>query len=193
MDSSKAHSELTATPPSKGFVCWFTGLSGAGKSAIANALAPILRERGLRIERLDGDILRKSLTADLGFSEDDRNKNIRRATFVAKLLSRNNVGVLASFISPYRKIRQYVRDEVVNMVEVFVKCPLEICIERDVKMMYKRAIAGEIKDFTGISHPYEEPDHEKCEVIVETDKETLEESVRKVLTKLEEMGLVPHA
>lgn len=172
----------------EGFVLWFTGLSGSGKSTIADRVAEKLRERGLKIERLDGDTVRKSLTRDLGFSERDRNENIRRVAFVAKLLSRNGVGVIASFISPYRKIRNHVREEVTNFVEVYAKCPLEICIERDPKGLYKRALNGEIENFTGISHPYEEP--ENPEILLETDKETVDECVDKVINKLEEFGLV---
>ena len=172
----------------EGFVLWFTGLSGSGKSTIADRVAEKLRERGLKIERLDGDTVRKSLTRDLGFSERDRNENIRRVAFVAKLLSRNGVGVIASFISPYRKIRNHVREEVTNFVEVYAKCPLEICIERDPKGLYKKALNGEIENFTGVSHPYEEP--ENPEILLETDKETVDECVEKVINKLEEFGLV---
>ena len=172
----------------EGFVLWFTGLSGSGKSTIADRVAEKLRERGLKIERLDGDTVRKSLTRDLGFSERDRNENIRRVAFVAKLLSRNGVGVIASFISPYRKIRNHVREEVTNFVEVYAKCPLETCIERDPKGLYKRALNGEIENFTGVSHPYEEP--ENPEILLETDKETVDECVDKVINKLEEFGLV---
>ena len=172
----------------EGFVLWFTGLSGSGKSTIADRVAEKLRERGLKIERLDGDTVRKSLTRDLGFSERDRNENIRRVAFVAKLLSRNGVGVIASFISPYRKIRNHVREEVTNFVEVYAKCPLETCIERDPKGLYKKALNGEIENFTGISHPYEEP--ENPEILLETDKETVDECVDKVINKLEEFGLV---
>ena len=172
----------------EGFVLWFTGLSGSGKSTIADRVAEKLRERGLKIERLDGDTVRKSLTRDLGFSERDRNENIRRVAFVAKLLSRNGVGVIASFISPYRKIRNHVREEVTNFVEVYAKCPLEICIERDPKGLYKKALNGEIENFTGVSHPYEEP--EDPEILLETDKETVDECVDKVINKLEEFGLI---
>jgi len=172
----------------KGFVLWFTGLSGSGKSAIADKVAEKLKERGLRIERLDGDIVRKSLTKDLGFSENDRNENIKRVTFVAKLLSRNDVGVIASFISPYREIRKHVRNEVTNFIEVYTKCPLDVCIQRDPKGLYKKALNGEIENFTGVSHPYEEP--ENPEILLETDKESIEESVEKVIKKLEEFGLV---
>lgn len=170
----------------KGFTLWFTGLPCSGKSAIADRLAEILKERGLRVERLDGDIVRQSLTRDLGFSRKDRDENIRRVTFVAKLLSRNDVAVLTSFISPYREIRNESRREIKNFIEVYVKCSLEVCMERDIKGMYKKALRGEIKEFTGISDPYEEPLHP--EILVESDKETLEESVANVLGRLGELG-----
>jgi adenylyl-sulfate kinase len=167
---------------------WLTGLSGAGKTTIAIALESKLRERDVRVERLDGDTVRQGLTRDLGFSKEDRDKNIERVTFVAKLLSRNGVGVLASFISPYRAARQIVREETTNFIEVFVDAPLEVCIERDVKGMYAKAIAGEIKEFTGISDPYEPP--EAPEITVNTDRETVDESVQKILHYLEERQFI---
>ncbi len=170
----------------RGFTLWFTGLPCSGKSVVADGVAEILRGRGLRVERLDGDIVRQDLTRDLGFSREDRNENIRRVTFVAKLLTRNGVAVLTSFISPYREIRARSRREIGNYIEVYAKCPLEVCIRRDVKGMYQKAIRGEIKEFTGVSDPYEEP--ENPEILLETDKETLEESVQKVLRSLEELG-----
>lgn len=170
----------------KGFTLWFTGLPCSGKSAVADRVAEILRERGLRVERLDGDIVRQSLTRDLGFSREDRNENIRRVTFVAKLLTRNGVAVLTSFISPYRDIRANARQEIGSFVEVYTKCSLEVCIQRDVKGMYIKAMNGEIKEFTGVSDPYEEPLNP--EILLETDKEDLDESASKVLKKLEEMG-----
>lgn len=169
----------------KGFTLWFTGLPCSGKSAVANRVAEILRERGMRVERLDGDIVRQSLTSDLGFSREDRNENIRRVTFVAKLLTRNGVAVLTSFISPYREIRAQSRQEIGNFIEVYTKCALEVCIERDIKGMYKKAMKGEIKEFTGISDPYEEPSNP--EILLQTDKETLEESAQKVLRRLKEL------
>jgi len=172
----------------KGFVLWFTGLSGSGKSVIADRVAEKLKEKGLKIERLDGDIVRKSLTKDLGFSENDRNENIKRVTFVAKLLSRNDVGVIASFISPYREIRNHVKNEVTNFIEVYTKCSLDVCIQRDPKGLYKKALNGEIENFTGVSHPYEEP--ENPEILLETDKLSLEESVGKVIKKIEEFTLI---
>ncbi len=172
----------------KGFTVWFTGLPCSGKSTIADKVAEILRNKGLKVERLDGDIVRKNLTRDLGFSREDRNENIRRVTFVAKLLTRNGVAVLSSFVSPYKEIRNYARKEIGNFVEVYVKCPIEVCIQRDVKGLYKKAMTGEIKDFTGVSDPYEEP--ENPELILETDKETLEESVEKVIKKLKELNYI---
>ncbi len=174
-----------------GFVLWFTGLSGAGKTTIAIALEPKLRERGIRIERLDGDIVRTQLTRDLGFSKEDRDKNIERVTFVAKLLSRNNVGVLASFISPYAATRDYVRGETTNFIEVFVDAPLEVCAERDVKGMYAKAFAGEIKNFTGVSDPYEAPVNPDIHLL--TDPETVDQSVEIILNWLEERGFIPAA
>lgn len=172
----------------KGFTAWFTGLPCSGKTAVANRVAEILKERGLRVERLDGDIVRQSLTRDLGFSKEDRNENITRVTFVAKLLTRNGVAVLTSFISPYREIRDMAREEIGNFIEIYAKCSLEVCMERDVKGMYEKAIKGEIKEFTGISDPYEEP--LDPEILLETDKETLEESVDKVIKRLSDLGYI---
>jgi len=172
----------------KGVTLWFTGLPCSGKSAVADRVAEILGKRGLRIERLDGDIVRKSLTKDLGFSKKDRDENIRRITFVAKLLTRNGVIVLTSFISPYRKVRAYACEEIGNFIEVYVKCSLDVCIKRDVKGMFEKAIKGEIKEFTGISDPYEEP--LDPDILLETDKEELEESAAKVIEKLKELGYI---
>jgi adenylyl-sulfate kinase len=169
----------------KGFTLWFTGLPCSGKSAVADKVAEILKERGMRVERLDGDIVRRSLTRDLGFSRKDRDENIRRVTFVAKLLTRNGVAVLTSFISPYREIRAESRREIGHFIEVYAKCSLDVCIQRDIKGMYQKAIRGEIKEFTGISDPYEEPLNP--EILLETDKETLDESTAKVLKRLEEL------
>jgi adenylyl-sulfate kinase len=173
----------------KGFVMWFTGLSGAGKTTVSTPLAEQLRARGLKIERLDGDVVRQSLTRDLGFSKEDRDKNIERVTFVAKLLSRNEVGVLASFISPYRETRAMIQRETTNFIEVFVNAPLEVCAERDVKGMYAKAFAGEIKNFTGVSDPYEEPLNP--DIILNTHEETVEESIARCIAYLEEHGYIP--
>ena len=175
----------------KGVTVWFTGMSGAGKTALAIPLAEELRRRGLKVERLDGDIVRQSLTRDLGFSKEDRDKNIERVTFVAKLLTRNGVAVLCSFISPYRAVRARTRQEIGNFVEVYCYAPLETLIERDVKGLYKKALAGEIENFTGISDPYEPP--EDPEVTIDSSRETIEESLSKILRKLEELGYVPPA
>lgn len=167
---------------------WFTGLPCSGKSAVADRVADILKEKGLMVERLDGDIIRRDLTRDLGFSKADRDENIRRVTFVAKLLTRNGVAVLTSFVSPYREARDRARREIGNFYEIFVKCPVEVCMERDVKGMYKKALKGEIKEFTGVDDPFEEP--ESPDLILDTDAETLEESAQKVVDKLREFGYV---
>lgn len=172
----------------KGFTAWFTGLPCCGKTTVADKVAEILKEKGYRVERLDGDIIRKSLTSDLGFSKEDRDENIKRVTFVAKLLTRNDVAVLTTFVSPYRERRNKSRQEIGDFVEIYVRCPVEICMKRDIKGLYKKALAGEIKDFTGVNDPYEEP--ENPELILDTDKETIEESVEKVLKKLEELGYI---
>jgi adenylyl-sulfate kinase len=175
----------------RGVTIWFTGMSGTGKTALAMPLEQELRRRGLKVERLDGDIVRQSLTRDLGFSKEDRDKNIERVTFVAKLLTRNGVAVLCSFISPYRAVRAMVREEVGNFVEIYCHAPLEILVERDVKGLYKKAIAGEIKNFTGISDPYEPP--ENPDVVVDSGAETIEGSLDKILHKLEALGYLPPA
>ena len=172
------------TQRNNGFVLWFTGLSGAGKSELATRVARKLEEKNKYVEILDGDVVRQSLTKDLGFSEADRKTNLERVTYVAKLLSRNGVATLVSFISPYISSREAAKNETTNFIEVFVKCPVEVCIERDTKGLYKKAIAGEIEKFTGISHPYEEPPNP--DVLVETHKETPEESVEVILNYLRE-------
>ncbi|NLH08360.1 MAG: adenylyl-sulfate kinase [Chloroflexi bacterium] len=168
-----------------------TGLSGAGKTTIAKIVEAELKSRGLKIERLDGDVVRQSLTRDLGFSKEDREKNIERVTFVAKLLSRNGVGVIASFISPYRAVRDRVRSETTNFIEVFVNAPLEVCAERDVKGLYAKAFAGEIPNFTGVSDPYEPPLNP--EIVLNTHEETPEESAQKLISYLEQHGYIPVA
>ncbi|MFX0030407.1 MAG: adenylyl-sulfate kinase [Candidatus Hermodarchaeota archaeon] len=174
----------------KGFTLWFTGLPCSGKTVLADAVAEDLRKKGMKVERLDGDIVRKSLTRDLGFTEEDRNMNIERVTFVAKLLTRNGVVVLASFVSPYNKIRDYSRNEIGDYLLVYVKCSLEECEARDVKGMYAKARTGEIKNFTGIDHPFEEPDN--FDILVETDKQPLEESKNIVLKALLDKGYLPN-
>lgn len=172
----------------RGFTAWFTGIPCSGKTTIADRVAEILREKGHRVERLDGDIVRKGLTSDLGFSKEDRDENIKRVTFVAKLLTRNEVAVLATFVSPYRERRAKTREDIGNFVEVYTRCPVEVCIERDVKGMYEKALAGEIRNFTGVDDPYEEP--EDPELILNTDKDDIEECARKVIVKLSELEYV---
>jgi adenylyl-sulfate kinase len=175
----------------KGFTLWFTGLSGSGKTAMAKLIEQELRNRDLKVERLDGDIVRQSLTRDLGFSKEDRDKNIERVTFVAKLLTRNGVAVLCSFISPYRERRAKTRQEIGEFIEVYVECSVEECARRDVKGMYAKAFAGEIKEFTGVSDPYEAP--ENPEIVCNTAHETVKESTAKVIAYLEEHGYIPKA
>jgi len=175
----------------QGFCLWFTGLPCSGKTAVADAVAEELKKRELLVERLDGDIVRKSLTRDLGFSKEDRDKNIERVTFVSKLLSRNGVATLVSFVSPYIKARDNARKECTNFIEVFVDCSVAVCEERDVKGMYKKARQGIIKDFTGVDDPYEAPP--SPELVLKTDDETLEESTMKVLSKLEELRFIEAA
>ena len=174
----------------KGFVLWLTGLSGSGKSTIAEIVEGELVARHIKVERLDGDIVRQDLTSDLGFSKEDRAKNIQRVTFVAKLLSRNGVGCICSFISPYQSIRDKVRIETTNFIEVFVDASLDAVIERDVKGLYKKAIAGEIPNFTGISDPFEAPD--APDLLIQTDDETPLESANQILEYLEDRGLIPY-
>ncbi|MCL5039664.1 MAG: adenylyl-sulfate kinase [Firmicutes bacterium] len=168
----------------KSFIVWFTGLSGSGKSTIANALEQRLHQMGLRTYLLDGDNIRHGLNADLGFSPEDRRENIRRIGEVAKLFVDAGVIVITAFISPYRADRQMVREMVApgEFIEVYVKCPLELCERRDPKGLYKKARRGEITDFTGVSAPYEEP--EKPEVVVESDRESVEEGVEKIIAFL---------
>ena len=176
---SKAH---------KGFVVWLTGLPCSGKTTVAKIVEKELKKSGLKAERLDGDVVRQSLTRDLGFSKEDRDENIERITFVAKLLSRNGVAVIVSFISPYREKRDNARRECTNFIETYVKCPVEVCEKRDVKGMYKKARCGDIKDFTGVSDPYEEP--LKPELVIETDKESPEQSAKKIMEKLRKMNMI---
>jgi adenylylsulfate kinase len=170
----------------RGVTVWFTGLSGAGKTTIRMAIEQALRAEGLKVEVLDGDIVRQNLTRGLGFSKADRDENIRRIGFVANLLTRNGVIVLVSAISPYRSIRDEVRQKIGNFVEVYVNAPLNVCEERDVKGLYKKARAGEIKQFTGIDDPYEPPLTPEVECY--TDQESLEESTAKVLATLRDLG-----
>ena len=172
----------------KGFILWFTGLSGSGKTTLTKALEPELKARGCKVEILDGDVVRTNLSKGLGFSQEDRDTSIRRIGFVANLLSRNGVVAMTAAISPYRAIRDEIRAMEPNFVEVYVTAPLEVCESRDVKGLYAKARAGEIKGFTGIDDPYEEPLNP--EIICYTERESVEESVKKVLTKLEQLGYI---
>jgi adenylyl-sulfate kinase len=169
-----------------GFTIWFTGLSGAGKSTLAEALEQRLKQHGRNVEILDGDIVRTHLSKGLGFSREDRDTNIKRIAFVCGLLTRNGVACISAAISPYSETRVWARQEIGNFVEIYVKCPLEVCRQRDVKGLYKLVDEGKIKNFTGVDDPYEEP--EQPELVIESDRETLAESVTRVLARLVELG-----
>ena len=174
----------------QGATVWFTGLSGAGKSTIAEGLIALLRENDVKAELLDGDIVRTNLSKGLGFSKEDRDTNIRRIGFVSNLLTRNGVVSIVSAISPYREVRDEVRSDIGdNFVEVYVEASLDELVRRDVKGLYEKAIKGEIANFTGVSDPYEAPLNP--EVLVNTEVETIEESLGKVVEALEERGLIP--
>lgn len=173
----------------RGVTLWFTGLSGAGKSTLAELLAPTLRDMGCNVEVLDGDEVRTNLSKGLGFSKEDRDTNIKRIGWVAKLLSRNGVFAITAAISPYRETRDWCRNQIDDFVEIFANAPLEVCESRDVKGLYAKARAGEIKHFTGIDDPYEEP--ETPEVVVRTHEDSVEEGVQKIVDKLTEMGYLP--
>jgi adenylyl-sulfate kinase len=175
----------------KGFTLWFTGMSGSGKSTLAQKCQEALLERGINTEILDGDVIRTNLSKGLGFSKEDRDINIRRVGFVCHLLTRNDAVAIAACISPYKAIRDENRKMIGRFVEVYCEAPLETLIERDPKGLYKKALAGEIKGFTGIDDPYEEP--VKPEVVVHTAQETVEESVGKIMRTLELMNYVPAA
>jgi adenylyl-sulfate kinase len=179
----------------KGFTLWFTGLPCSGKSTLAEIVAKELEQRGRLVDVLDGDVVRTHLTKGLGFSKEDRDTNIRRIGYVCGLISKHGGVAISAAISPYRAIRDEVRAEVVKnatFVEVYVNTPLEECIRRDVKGMYKKALAGEMKSFTGVDDPYEAP--HSPELVIETEKETPQQSAARILAKLEEMALVepPH-
>ena len=169
-----------------GFTLWFTGLSGAGKSTLAAAVSADLRGRGIPVEVLDGDEVRQNLSKGLGFSPEDRDTNIRRIGYVAKLLARNGVAVITAAISPYRAIRDEVREQIGAFVEVYVKASLDECIRRDTKGLYRRALAGEIPQFTGVSDPYEEP--LAPELVIDTEREEVADSASRVVDRLFELG-----
>jgi adenylylsulfate kinase len=171
----------------RGFTLWFTGLSGAGKTTVAEIVEHELRDRAGTVEVLDGDIVRTNLSKGLGFSREDRDTNVLRIGFVANLLTRNGVPVIVSAISPYKAARDQVRREIgEDFIEIFVDCPVEVCAERDVKGLYKKAFAGEIGQFTGVSDPYEPP--AAPELHIKTDEEEPHESARRVMAKLDELG-----
>ncbi len=178
---------MTVTAPTeRGLTIWFTGLSGAGKSTLAEALAPRLRALGKRVEVLDGDAVRTHLSRGLGFSREDRDTNVRRIGYVAHLLTRNGVFVITAAISPYRDAREWCRETIRDFVEVHVDTPLEVCAGRDVKGLYRRAMAGEIPSFTGVSDPYEIP--ERPELRLSTEGASVEETVERVIARLRELG-----
>ncbi|HEU5229438.1 MAG TPA: adenylyl-sulfate kinase [Ktedonobacteraceae bacterium] len=169
-----------------GFTIWFTGLSGAGKSTLSEAIEQRLKAQGRNVEVLDGDIVRTHLSKGLGFSREDRDINIKRIAFVCSLLTRNGVVCISAAISPYREAREWARKEIGNFVEVYVKCPLDVCRQRDVKGLYKLVDEGKITNFTGVDDPYEEPEHP--ELVINTDQETVEESIQRIFAKLEQLG-----
>jgi adenylylsulfate kinase len=178
--------------PEQGFTLWFTGLSGAGKTTISRLVVEELEARGSAIEVLDGDVVRTNLSKGLGFSKEDRDTNIRRIAFVADLLSRNGVPVITAAISPYREIRDEARAQMDGrFIEAYVKASVEECERRDAKGLYAKARAGEIKEFTGVSDPYEPP--ENPELVLETEQDSPEESAQKIIAYLEERGLIPPA
>jgi adenylylsulfate kinase len=176
----------------KGFTLWFTGLSGSGKSTITGLLVEELQKRGSKVEVLDGDVVRENLSKGLGFSKEDRDTNIRRIAFVADLLSRNEVPVVTAAISPYREIRAEARELMDGrFIEAYVKASVEVCEQRDTKGLYAKARSGEIKEFTGVSDPYEPP--ENPELVLDTEHESPEQSAQKIIAYLEEQELIPRS
>jgi len=176
----------------KGFTLWFTGLSGAGKTTISELVSTELKSRGSRLEILDGDIVRENLSKGLGFSKEDRDTNVRRIAFVADLLSRNGTPVITAAISPYKAIRDEARELMGDrFIEVYIEASVDACAERDVKGLYAKAFSGEIKEFTGVSDPYEAP--ENPEVVIKTEEEEPAESAAKLIQYLEERELIPAA
>lgn len=175
-----------------GFTVWLTGLSGSGKTTIAHELERALAAQGQPVEVLDGDVVRTHLSKGLGFSREDRDTNILRIAFVCSLLTRHGVAVISAAISPYAEARGRAREQIGDFVEVYVRCPLDELVRRDVKGLYAQALRGELPNFTGVSDPYEAPEHP--DVVVETDRESVEESVAKILVALRERGyLAVHA
>ncbi|TMC25522.1 MAG: adenylyl-sulfate kinase [Chloroflexi bacterium] len=180
------HTEEKELVANTGFTIWFTGLSGAGKSTLAEVIERRLKDQGRNVEILDGDIVRTHLSKGLGFSREDRDTNIKRIAFVCSLLTRNGVVCISAAIAPYREAREWARREIGDFVEVYLKCPIEVCRQRDVKGLYKLVDEGKIKNFTGVDDPYEEP--ENPELVIETDKESVGESVSRIFAKLVELG-----
>jgi adenylylsulfate kinase len=172
----------------KGYTLWFTGLPSSGKSTLARMVESRLTHMGFHTEVLDGDEVRLRLSKGLGFSKEDRDENIKRISYVANIITRCGGVAITCAISPYREIRDEARKEIGRFVEIYVKCPIEECIKRDVKGLYKRAISGEIANFTGISDPYEEP--LQPEITLETNIETMDESVEKILSVLKKLGYI---
>jgi adenylyl-sulfate kinase len=175
----------------RGVTLWFTGLSGAGKSTLSNRVAEELRRRGMNVEILDGDEVRTNLSKGLGFSKEDRDTNIKRIGYVCNLLSRNGVVAISAAISPYREARDYNRAQIGSFVEIYVRCSIEELTRRDVKGLYKKALAGELPNFTGVSDPYEPPLNP--EITVDSERQTVEESLRAILDYLEQHGWIPAA
>lgn len=172
----------------QGFTVWFTGMSGAGKTTLGQLLAAELKARGIQVECLDGDIMRQGLCRDLGFSVQDRERNIERVIFVAKLLNKHGVSVVASFITPYHQMRRLCREEIDRYFEVYVRCPFEVLLERDKKGLYKQALAGKITNFTGITDPFEEPDNP--DLVVQSDQEEPAESLARIIKMLKIKGFL---
>jgi adenylylsulfate kinase len=172
----------------RGFTIWFTGLSGAGKSTLAEMLYHELRRREMKVEMLDGDVVRTNLSKGLGFSKEDRDTNILRIGFVANLLSRNSVAAIVSAISPYREARNQCRAMISDFVEVYVYATVEECAKRDVKGLYAKALAGEITGFTGVDDPYEPPS--SPEILIDTLTEEPDQSLQHILDRLGDMGYI---
>lgn len=165
---------------------WLTGLPCSGKTTISKELEKYFKKKKLPVQRLDGDVVRKMINSDLGFSKKDRDENIKRVTYIAQMLSENGVNVVVAFVSPYRKMRNFARKICPNFVEVYIKCDIKECIRRDTKGMYKKALAGKINDFTGIQDPYEPP--KKPEIIINTKDKNARESVRELINHLEKIA-----
>ncbi len=167
----------------KGLVIWFTGLPCSGKTTLSKEIEKYFQDKNLSMQRLDGDVVRETISKDLGFSKEDRNKNIERMSYIAQMLSNNGVNTVSAFVSPYRSMRNFTRELCENFIEIYVECDVKECTRRDVKGMYAKANKGEIKDFTGVQDPFEAPDNP--ELTINTEKETVEDSVKKVINYLE--------